>query len=184
MVSAARPRRLPGRSAARRAAVAPFIAMDVLAAANERAARGQDVIHLEVGEPGGGPPAAVIEAARDGALIAETSTLAQGDKVRARDLLAAAGADVAVTPASQAGDGRGRVAAGLGRAGSRPDAPRRSAEHQHDDHQDDDHARRPDELVLQQIADPAAGHRFGRRRGRVHRLWRAHRLRLRRRRRL
>jgi aspartate/methionine/tyrosine aminotransferase len=49
---------------ARRAAVAPFIAMDVLAAANQRAAAGQDVIHLEVGEPGGGPPAAVLDAAR------------------------------------------------------------------------------------------------------------------------
>ena len=49
---------------ARRAAVAPFIAMDVLAAANQRAAGGQDVIHLEVGEPGGGPPAGVLTAAR------------------------------------------------------------------------------------------------------------------------
>jgi aspartate/methionine/tyrosine aminotransferase len=49
---------------ARRAAVAPFIAMDVLAAANQRAASGQDVIHLEVGEPGGGPPAAVLAAAQ------------------------------------------------------------------------------------------------------------------------
>jgi aspartate/methionine/tyrosine aminotransferase len=54
----------PPLKIARRAAVAPFIAMDVLAAANQRAARGQDVIHLEVGEPGGGPPAAVLEAAR------------------------------------------------------------------------------------------------------------------------
>jgi aspartate/methionine/tyrosine aminotransferase len=54
----------PPLKVARRAGVAPFIAMDVLAAANERAAKGQDVIHLEVGEPGGGPPAAVLEAAR------------------------------------------------------------------------------------------------------------------------
>jgi aspartate/methionine/tyrosine aminotransferase len=54
----------PTLKVARRAGVAPFIAMDVLAAANERAAKGQDVIHLEVGEPGGGPPAAVLEAAR------------------------------------------------------------------------------------------------------------------------
>jgi aspartate/methionine/tyrosine aminotransferase len=57
--------RSPPLKIARRAAVAPFIAMDVLAAANQRAARGQDVIHLEVGEPGGGPPAAVLQAARD-----------------------------------------------------------------------------------------------------------------------
>jgi aspartate/methionine/tyrosine aminotransferase len=55
----------PPLKIARRAAVAPFIAMDVLAAANQRAAGGQDVIHLEVGEPGGGPPAAVLTAARE-----------------------------------------------------------------------------------------------------------------------
>jgi aspartate/methionine/tyrosine aminotransferase len=55
----------PPLKIARRAAVAPFIAMDVLAAANQRAASGQDVIHLEVGEPGGGPPAPVLTAARE-----------------------------------------------------------------------------------------------------------------------
>jgi aspartate/methionine/tyrosine aminotransferase len=54
----------PALKIARRTDVAPFIAMDVLAAANERAARGQDVVHLEVGEPGGGPPAAALDAAR------------------------------------------------------------------------------------------------------------------------
>ena len=53
----------PGLKIAKRTRIAPFIAMDVLAAATERAAAGQDVIHLEVGEPGGGPPAAVLEAA-------------------------------------------------------------------------------------------------------------------------
>ncbi len=55
---------LPGLKIAKRTRIAPFIAMDVLAAASERAAKGQDVIHLEVGEPGGGPPLAVLEAAR------------------------------------------------------------------------------------------------------------------------
>lgn len=50
---------------ARRTNIAPFIAMDVLAAARARAAAGQDVIHLEVGEPGGGPPEAVLDAARE-----------------------------------------------------------------------------------------------------------------------
>jgi aspartate/methionine/tyrosine aminotransferase len=55
---------LPGLKIAKRSRIAPFIAMDVLAAASARAAKGQDVIHLEVGEPGGGPPGAVIEAAR------------------------------------------------------------------------------------------------------------------------
>jgi hypothetical protein len=33
-----------------RSAVAPFIVMDVLSAANERAAAGEDIVHLEVGE--------------------------------------------------------------------------------------------------------------------------------------
>jgi aspartate/methionine/tyrosine aminotransferase len=38
--------------------------MDVLRAANERAAGGADVIHLEVGQPGTPAPGAVLEAAR------------------------------------------------------------------------------------------------------------------------
>lgn len=49
---------------ARRADIAPFIVMDVMRAANERAATGADVLHLEVGQPGSGAPAAVIEAAK------------------------------------------------------------------------------------------------------------------------
>jgi aspartate/methionine/tyrosine aminotransferase len=44
--------------------VPPFIAMDVLRAANEREATGGDVIHLEVGQPGSSAPKAVLEAAR------------------------------------------------------------------------------------------------------------------------
>ena len=48
----------------RRSGIAPFIVMEILAAANARAATGADVIHLEVGEPGGGPPAMVLDAAR------------------------------------------------------------------------------------------------------------------------
>jgi aspartate/methionine/tyrosine aminotransferase len=50
---------------AKRSRIAPFMAMDVLAAANARAAAGHEVVHLEVGEPGSGPPAAVLEAARE-----------------------------------------------------------------------------------------------------------------------
>jgi aspartate/methionine/tyrosine aminotransferase len=50
--------------ASRRGLVPPFIAMDVLRAANERAATGADVLHLEVGQPGTQAPAAVREAAR------------------------------------------------------------------------------------------------------------------------
>ena len=54
----------PKLKSASRAHVDPFLVMDVLAAANARAAAGADVIHMEVGEPGGGPPAAVLDSAR------------------------------------------------------------------------------------------------------------------------
>lgn len=43
--------------------VAPFYAMEVLKAANDREAAGGDVLHMEVGEPGGGSPRQVIQAA-------------------------------------------------------------------------------------------------------------------------
>ncbi len=48
---------------ARRTGIAPFMVMDVLAAANARAAAGADIVHLEVGEPGEGPPQRVLAAA-------------------------------------------------------------------------------------------------------------------------
>jgi aspartate/methionine/tyrosine aminotransferase len=48
----------------RRGLVPPFIAMDVLRAANEREAAGHSVIHLEVGQPGTPAPKAVLDAAR------------------------------------------------------------------------------------------------------------------------
>ncbi len=48
----------------KRSEIAPFIVMEVLEAANARAAAGAEVLHLEVGEPGGGPPPAALEAAR------------------------------------------------------------------------------------------------------------------------
>ncbi|MEM7044587.1 MAG: aminotransferase class I/II-fold pyridoxal phosphate-dependent enzyme [Pseudomonadota bacterium] len=38
--------------------------MDLLTAANAKGAAGHDVVHMEVGEPGGGPPKRVIEAAK------------------------------------------------------------------------------------------------------------------------
>ena len=50
--------------AAERGRVPPFIAMEVLRAANERAAAGADIAHLEVGQPGTSAPAGVLEAAR------------------------------------------------------------------------------------------------------------------------
>jgi aspartate/methionine/tyrosine aminotransferase len=61
MATTSLPRKL---KIAARSRIAPFIAMDVLARANAQAQAGRDVVHLEVGEPGGGAPAAVLEAAR------------------------------------------------------------------------------------------------------------------------
>src|SRR6516165_3724215 len=48
----------------RRGLVPPFIAMDVLRAANDRELTGSDVIHLELGQPGSSAPEPVLEAAR------------------------------------------------------------------------------------------------------------------------
>ena len=50
---------------AQRGKIPPFIVMDVLRAANERAAAGADVLHLEVGQPSTGAPAGVLAAARE-----------------------------------------------------------------------------------------------------------------------
>jgi aspartate/methionine/tyrosine aminotransferase len=47
----------------RRGLVSPFIAMDVLRAANAREAAGERVIHLEVGQPGTPAPKLVLDAA-------------------------------------------------------------------------------------------------------------------------
>ena len=54
----------------RRGLVPPFIAMDVLRAANARQAAGVEIIHLEVGQPGSSAPEPVLEAARR-ALVSE-----------------------------------------------------------------------------------------------------------------
>jgi aspartate/methionine/tyrosine aminotransferase len=48
---------------ARRGLVPPFIVMDILKRANERATAGGGVLHLEVGQPSTGAPAAVVAAA-------------------------------------------------------------------------------------------------------------------------
>ena len=61
MATSSLPRQL---KIAARSQIAPFIAMDVLACANALAAAGRDIIHLEVGEPAGGAPARVLDAAR------------------------------------------------------------------------------------------------------------------------
>ena len=49
---------------ASRGDIAPFIVMEVMRAANERAASGEGVLHLEVGQPGTSAPEAVREAAK------------------------------------------------------------------------------------------------------------------------
>jgi aspartate/methionine/tyrosine aminotransferase len=49
---------------ARRGQIPPFIAMDVLRAANEQAAAGEDVLHLEVGQPSTPAPGGVLAAAQ------------------------------------------------------------------------------------------------------------------------
>ena len=59
------PKREHGRRLARRSVIDPFIVMDVMAAANAREARGEGVIHMEVGQPGTPAPRAALERARD-----------------------------------------------------------------------------------------------------------------------
>lgn len=48
---------------AKRGAVPPFIVMDVMRAANELEAQGENIVHMEVGQPGSGAPHGVVEAA-------------------------------------------------------------------------------------------------------------------------
>ncbi|HXP31889.1 MAG TPA: aminotransferase class I/II-fold pyridoxal phosphate-dependent enzyme [Stellaceae bacterium] len=63
---------------AQRSRIAPFIVMDVLRAANERAAAGGDVLHLEVGQPSTPAPKGVLAAARralDSEVLGYTETL-------------------------------------------------------------------------------------------------------------
>ncbi len=48
----------------RAAAVAPFIVMDVMRAANERRAQGHDIVHLEVGQPSTPAPQGALRAAQ------------------------------------------------------------------------------------------------------------------------
>jgi len=50
--------------ASSRGTIPPFIVMDVMRDANALEARGENVLHLEVGQPGTGAPAGVVEAVR------------------------------------------------------------------------------------------------------------------------
>ncbi|MBE9556370.1 MAG: pyridoxal phosphate-dependent aminotransferase [Proteobacteria bacterium] len=63
---------------AKRGEIPPFIVMEVMRAAAERAASGAGVLHMEVGQPGTGAPRGVIDAARaalDGHRIGYTVAL-------------------------------------------------------------------------------------------------------------
>ena len=55
------PARVAGLRASRRSAVPPFIVMDVMQAAAAREARGDKVIHMEVGQPGTPAPRAALD---------------------------------------------------------------------------------------------------------------------------
>jgi aspartate/methionine/tyrosine aminotransferase len=52
------------RAVSRRSQISPFVVMDVMRAANERAAEGHDIIHMEVGQPGTPAPRIVREAVK------------------------------------------------------------------------------------------------------------------------
>ena len=49
---------------ARRGAIPPFLVMEVMRAASEHEAAGDDVRHLEVGQPSTGAPSGVVAAAK------------------------------------------------------------------------------------------------------------------------
>ena len=61
---------------ASRGVIPPFIVMDVMRAANKRAASGKNVLHLEVGQPSTSAPQAVVEAAKQ---VLETDLLGYTD---------------------------------------------------------------------------------------------------------
>ena len=46
----------------RRGAISPFVAMDIMRAANERRQSGHDIVHMEVGQPGTPAPLLAREA--------------------------------------------------------------------------------------------------------------------------
>lgn len=54
----------PPRLGSNRAAIDPFVVMDVMREANERQAAGSDIIHMEVGQPGTPAPRLAREAAK------------------------------------------------------------------------------------------------------------------------
>lgn len=70
-------------SPSRRSAVAPFMAMDVLADAAKLEAAGRHIIHMEVGQPGAPAPKPVLDAARR---VLETGRLGYTEALGIRPL--------------------------------------------------------------------------------------------------
>jgi len=68
---------------AARGRIPAFIVMDMLREANELAARGEHIVHLEIGQPGTGAPRGVIEAAK---AALDTDRLAYTDAFGLPDL--------------------------------------------------------------------------------------------------
>ncbi len=69
---------MPLKPSDRASRVQPFIVMDFFREANALAAAGHDVVHMSAGQPAGGPPRKVVEAARqalDGAYMGYTDSL-------------------------------------------------------------------------------------------------------------
>ena len=65
---------------AKRGTIPPFIVMDVMREANEREAQGEDVLHLEVGQPGTGAPGPVLEAEKAALEQRVAEAFTQGDR--------------------------------------------------------------------------------------------------------
>jgi aspartate/methionine/tyrosine aminotransferase len=77
---------LPRVPLSTRSNIAPFLALDVLAGATRLERAGQDIVHLEIGEPGAPPPRSVREAAiaaLDGRQVGYTEALGR-PSLRAR----------------------------------------------------------------------------------------------------
>ncbi len=101
------------RPLAKRGDIDPFIAMDVMRNANERAAQGEDIIHMEVGQPATPAPKKVIAAARtalDGDRLGYTDALGLpvlreriAEHYSARYGVSVAPARIVVTTGSSAG---------------------------------------------------------------------------------
>lgn len=98
---------------ARRGRIPGFIVMDVMRAANERAAAGADVLHLEIGQPSTGAPSLVLEAAKraiDSELLGYTEAFGilplrerLADHYRVRHGVSVDPARIVVTPGSSGG---------------------------------------------------------------------------------